>query len=74
MASYGEGVGLNARKSWERLPDGTKCRTFRPADARYDYEKDAPSITHLWVKVYSDVNDLEITKVEAGFDEPKEKA
>lgn len=57
-------------RTFERLPDGTCCRTFRPAppDRHLSWEKDQPSVNHMWIKVYSDKDDVEITRVESGFD------
>lgn len=57
---------------WHRLPDGTKCRTYTMADHYQHYVHHHPNLPppkfdHLWVKVYSNVDDTEITKVEAGF-------
>lgn len=57
-------------KTFERLPDGTCCRTFRRGkpDTSQWWNEHEPSLEHLWVKVYSDAADLEVTNVEAGID------
>jgi hypothetical protein len=50
--------------TFEKLSDGTKCRTFRPSPPH----NNEPDVTHIWVKVYSNVEDNEIIRVEAGTD------
>lgn len=61
--------GYQSKKSYEQLPDGTRCRMFRPTEMTW--EKDAPNMQHLWLKVYTDKDDLEVVRVEAGFDSPE---
>lgn len=62
--------GYQGTKVFERLPDGTCCRTFRPAspDKGNTWSKDEPSISHMWIKVYTDNGDFNVIKVESGID------
>ena len=62
-------------KTFERLSDKTCCRTYRPPSPGTSvyscFEKECPDVSHLWLKIYSDQDDINIIKVEAGIDQPK---
>lgn len=68
--------GYSGTRTFERLPDGTCCRTFRsaPPDRTRHWEKNAPSISHMWIKVHSDKDDVEITMLDSGIDNAKENS
>lgn len=62
--------GYIGERTFTKMPDGTRCRTFRPAspDKLSIHMKDSPDISHMWVKVYTDVEDFDIIKIESGID------
>jgi len=62
--------GYTGERVFSKMPDGTRCRTFRPAppDKSSSWEKDAPDLSHMWVKVYTDVEGFDIIKIESGID------
>lgn len=60
------------RSTFERMSDGTCARTFRPnSPPSSGWNADAPDLSHMWVKVFTDTDDLEVVKVDAGIDTPK---
>lgn len=62
-------MSYGASAKFERMSDGTGCRTWRPAATnQHSWDADAPDMTHIWVKVFTDNAGLEIVGMSAGFD------